>query len=184
MVVSGFEFDEDVLDVLFECSEGWVVGLCFWLLVCGDLEEQVSFGVYGVDELICDYLLEEVIEWQLFEVQVFFVQIVCFECFCVEFCDIVCEVGDSVVIFDYLQQYQVFFVLLDENGQWFCYYYLFFDLLLVCFLFDFGLFVGFLYLCVCGWFSCYGLFDQVVEQVLCVGQLDVVVSLVQNLLEE
>ncbi|KUI86098.1 helix-turn-helix transcriptional regulator [Pseudomonas aeruginosa] len=64
MAASGLELDEDALDALLERSEGWVAGLRLWLLARGDPEEQVSPGVHGADELIRDYLLEEVIERQ------------------------------------------------------------------------------------------------------------------------
>ncbi|MCH3159138.1 hypothetical protein K3X38_14885, partial [Listeria monocytogenes] len=79
-------------------------------------EEQVSPGVHGADELIRDYLLEEVIERQPPEVQAFLAQTARFERFCAELCDTVREAGDSAAILDHLQQHQVFLVPLDENG--------------------------------------------------------------------
>lgn len=138
MAASGLELDEDALDALLERSEGWVAGLRLWLLARGDPEEQVSPGVHGADELIRDYLLEEVIERQPSEVQAFLAQTARFERFCAELCDTVREAGDSAAILDHLQQHQVFLVPLDENGQWFRYHHLFSDLLLARPLPDFG----------------------------------------------
>ncbi|WP_075116571.1 LuxR C-terminal-related transcriptional regulator, partial [Pseudomonas aeruginosa] len=181
---SGLELDEDALDALLERSEGWVAGLRLWLLARGDPEEQVSPGVHGADELIRDYLLEEVIERQPPEVQAFLAQTARFERFCAELCDTVREAGDSAAILDHLQQHQVFLVPLDENGQWFRYHHLFSDLLLARPLPDFGPSAGSLHLRACGWFSRHGLLDQAVEQALRAGQPDVAASLVQNLSEE
>ncbi|MGG6869072.1 UNVERIFIED_CONTAM: LuxR C-terminal-related transcriptional regulator, partial [Pseudomonas aeruginosa] len=154
------------------------------LLARGDPEEQVSPGVHGADELIRDYLLEEVIERQPPEVQAFLAQTARFERFCAELCDTVREAGDSAAILDHLQQHQVFLVPLDENGQWFRYHHLFSDLLLARPLPDFGPSAGSLHLRACGWFSRHGLLDQAVEQALRAGQPDVAASLVQNLSEE
>ncbi|MBF3275132.1 helix-turn-helix transcriptional regulator, partial [Pseudomonas aeruginosa] len=145
---------------------------------------QVSPGVHGADELIRDYLLEEVIERQPPEVQAFLAQTARFERFCAELCDTVREAGDSAAILDHLQQHQVFLVPLDENGQWFRYHHLFSDLLLARPLPDFGPSAGSLHLRACGWFSRHGLLDQAVEQALRAGQPDVAASLVQNLSEE
>lgn len=184
MAASGLELDEDALDALLERSEGWVAGLRLWLLARGDPEEQVSPGVHGADELIRDYLLEEVIERQPPEVQAFLAQTARFERFCAELCDTVREAGDSAAILDHLQQHQVFLVPLDENGQWFRYHHLFSDLLLARPLPDFGPSAGSLHLRACGWFSRHGLLDQAVEQALRAGQPDVAASLVQNLSEE
>lgn len=184
MAASGLELDEDALDALLERSEGWVAGLRLWLLARGDPEEQVSPGVHGADELIRDYLLEEVIERQPPEVQAFLAQTARFERFCAELCDTVREAGDSAAILDHLQQRQVFLVPLDENGQWFRYHHLFSDLLLARPLPDFGPSAGSLHLRACGWFSRHGLLDQAVEQALRAGQPDVAASLVQNLSEE
>ncbi|WP_121381008.1 LuxR C-terminal-related transcriptional regulator, partial [Pseudomonas aeruginosa] len=184
MAASGLELDEDALDALLERSEGWVAGLRLWLLARGDPEEQVSPGVHGADELIRDYLLEEVIERQPSEVQAFLAQTARFERFCAELCDTVREAGDSAAILDHLQQHQVFLVPLDENGQWFRYHHLFSDLLLARPLPDFGPSAGSLHLRACGWFSRHGLLDQAVEQALRAGQPDVAASLVQNLSEE
>lgn len=184
MAASGLELDEDALDALLERSEGWVAGLRLWLLARGDPEAQVSPGVHGADELIRDYLLEEVIERQPSEVQAFLAQTARFERFCAELCDTVREAGDSAAILDHLQQHQVFLVPLDENGQWFRYHHLFSDLLLARPLPDFGPSAGSLHLRACGWFSRHGLLDQAVEQALRAGQPDVAASLVQNLSEE
>lgn len=184
MAASGLELDEDALDALLERSEGWVAGLRLWLLARGDPEEQVSPGVHGADELIRDYLLEEVIERQPSEVQAFLAQTARFERFCAELCDTVREAGDSAAILDHLRQHQVFLVPLDENGQWFRYHHLFSDLLLARPLPDFGPSAGSLHLRACGWFSRHGLLDQAVEQALRAGQPDVAASLVQNLSEE
>jgi LuxR family maltose regulon positive regulatory protein len=61
---NGAQLDDNALDNLVERSEGWIAGLRLWLLAHGDeLAANVpDLSVHGAEELIRDYLLEEVID--------------------------------------------------------------------------------------------------------------------------
>ncbi len=183
---SGAQLDDNALDNLVERSEGWVAGLRLWLLAHGDeLAANVpDLSVHGAEELIRDYLLEEVIDKQSPEVQVFLAQTARFERFSAELCDALRDAHDSAAILDHLQQHQVFLVPLDEQGQWFRYHHLFSDLLLARPLPGSGPSTAALHLRACRWFSAQGLFDEAVEQALRAGHPDVAASLVQSLSEE
>ncbi|MHB9797110.1 LuxR C-terminal-related transcriptional regulator [Pseudomonas sp. MT3] len=183
---NGAQLDDNALDNLVERSEGWIAGLRLWLLAHGDeLAAKVpDLSVHGAEELIRDYLLEEVIDKQSPEVQVFLYQTARFERFCAELCDAVREAYDSAAILRHLQQHQVFLVPLDEQGRWFRYHHLFSDLLLARSLPGSGPSAAALHLRACRWFSSQGLFDDAVEQALRAGHPEVAANLVQSLSEE
>ncbi|OBY88936.1 helix-turn-helix transcriptional regulator [Pseudomonas sp. AU11447] len=183
---NGAQLDDNALDNLVERSEGWIAGLRLWLLAHGDeLAANVpDLSVHGAEELIRDYLLEEVIDKQSPEVQVFLAQTARFERFSAELCDSLRDSHDSASILRHLQQHQVFLVPLDEQGQWFRYHHLFSDLLLARPLPGSGPSAAALHLRACRWFSAQGLFDDAVEQALRAGHPEVAASLVQSLSEE
>lgn len=183
---NGAQLDESALDNLVERSEGWIAGLRLWLLAHGDelAANTPDLSVHGAEELIRDYLLEEVIDKQPPDVQVFLYQTARFERFSAELCDALRDSHDSAAILRHLQQHQVFLVPLDEQGQWFRYHHLFSDLLLARPLPGSGPSAAALHLRACRWFSAQGLFDDAVEQALRAGHPEVAASLVQSLSEE
>ncbi|MFV3303794.1 LuxR C-terminal-related transcriptional regulator [Pseudomonas sp. NY15181] len=183
---NGAQLDDNALDNLVERSEGWIAGLRLWLLAHGDeLAAKVpDLSVHGAEELIRDYLLEEVIDKQSPEVQIFLYQTARFERFSAELCDALRDAHDSASILRHLQQHQVFLVPLDEQGQWFRYHHLFSDLLLARPLPGSGPSAAALHLRACRWFSAQGLFDDAVEQALRAGHPEVAANLVQSLSEE
>ena len=181
LALQGSVLSAEALAVLLQRSEGWVAGLRLWSLAAMEAQESgvLSTLAQGSDELIHDYLLEEVIERQPLEVQAFLYQTASQERFCAELCDALRDAHDSAAILRHLQAHQVFLVPLDEQGKWFRYHHLFSDLLRSRPLPSTGL-----YLRACRWFSGEGLLDEAIEQALRAGQPDVAANLVQNLSEE
>ncbi len=183
---SGTPASEALVERLIERSEGWIAGLRLWLLAHpeGLGGQGCDAPLNGTEELIRDYLLEEVIDKQPPEVQAFLLQTARFERFCGELCDALRDSHDSAAILRHLQRHQVFLVPLDEQGQWFRYHHLFSDLLLARELPADGPSAGSLHLRACRWFSSRGLLDEAVDQALRAGHPEVAASLVQSLSEE
>ena len=167
--------------ILLQRSEGWVAGLRLWSLAAGEAHSTDALPVLlqGSNELIHDYLLEEVIERQPPEVQTFLYQTASQERFCADLCDALRDAMDSAAILQHLQAHQVFLVPLDEQGKWFRYHHLFSDLLRSRLQPSPSL-----HLRACRWFSGQGLLDEAIEQALRAGQPDVAANLVQNLSED
>ncbi|SDH65184.1 LuxR C-terminal-related transcriptional regulator [Pseudomonas panipatensis] len=183
---SGARIDEEIIERLIERSEGWIAGLRLWLLAHPDglSERGCEVPLSGAEELIRDYLLEEVIDKQPAEVQAFLQQTARFERFCPELCDALRDAHDSAAILQHLQRHQVFLVPLDEQGRWFRYHHLFSDLLLARELPASGPSAASLHLRACRWFSSQGMLDEAVDQALRAGHPEVAASLVQSLSEE
>ncbi|MFZ5960629.1 LuxR C-terminal-related transcriptional regulator [Pseudomonas knackmussii] len=185
VTASGSRVSGEVIERLIERSEGWIAGLRLWLLAHPEGAAQgCEVPLTGAEELIRDYLLEEVIDKQSAEVQAFLLQTARFERFCAELCDVLLDSHESAEILRHLQRHQVFLVPLDDQGVWFRYHHLFSDLLLTRDLPAAGPSAAALHLRACRWFSSRGLLDEAVDQALRAGHPEVAASLVQSLSEE
>ncbi|SDO16015.1 LuxR C-terminal-related transcriptional regulator [Pseudomonas jinjuensis] len=184
--LSGAQLRGPDLENLLERSEGWIAGLRLWLLAHGSelAANACDVALCGTEELIRDYLLEEVIDRLPAEVQMFLSQTARFERFSAELCDALRDAHDSAAILQHLQQHQVFLVPLDEQGQWFRYHHLFSDLLQARDLPESGPSAAALHLRACRWFSARGMLEEAVEEALRAGHPEVAASLVQSLSEE
>ena len=119
---------EDALSDIVRRSEGWVAGLRFWSLALGGARGGAPV-LHDGEELIRDYLLEEVLDSLPSSVQAFLYDTACLERFCSELCNAARETSDSAEMLGYLLAHQVFLVALDKDGRWFRYHHLFLDLL-------------------------------------------------------
>lgn len=186
MAGQGAQLTDEERDLLLQRCEGWVAGLRLWLLARQDAPRTDGdpLAPAVADELIRDYLLEEVIDRQPASVQAFLFQTACLDRFCAELCDALREEHDSAAILEHLRSHQVFLVPLDEEGRWYRYHHLFSDLLRRHPPLAGEVPRASLYLRACRWYSSQGDAVEAVEQALRAGRSDVAAELVQNLSEE
>lgn len=92
----------------------------------------VLFGGFDIiwewvvdDWYISDYVFMEVFDQQFEEFLEFLLEIVCCLWFCVLLCDMIWDCDDSQEILEMLLSQNFFFILLDMENCWFCYYDLF-----------------------------------------------------------
>jgi len=129
--VMGIHLSPQNILALERRTEGWVVGLQLaGLALKGrkDIDEFVS-DFTGGHQFILDYLTEEVFERQTKEIQDFLIQTCVFERFCASLCDAVTGEQNGESTIEFLNQWNLFVIPLDEYRRWYRYHHLFVELL-------------------------------------------------------
>lgn len=181
--------DPQWLRHILQRNEGWVAGLRLLAMTADQVAEGGSYGnehqrvdaQARPEQLVAEYLLEEVILRQPPAVQSFIHQIAWFDRFTVDLCDHLRDEDDSHDIIHYLLQHQVFLVPLDRDGRWYRFHHLFSDVIRER---SSGQDTrGRLqrHLRACHWFARQGRVADAVEQALAAERPDEAASLVQHL---
>ncbi|GGD05684.1 transcriptional regulator [Halopseudomonas salina] len=170
--------DRQWLRQRIERNEGWFAGLRLLALTAGSGEPQATVSE---EQLVQEYLLEEVIGGQPVHVQEFLSQIIWLDHFTPELCDQVRNASDSRVIIDWLLEHQVFLVPLDRQSTWYRFHHLFCDVLR-----QRGAAQGLparqgVHLRACDWFREHGRIADAVEQALAAERPDEAAALAQHL---
>tara|TARA_R110001606_G_scaffold210002_4_gene357303 strand:- start:13015 stop:15705 length:2691 start_codon:yes stop_codon:yes gene_type:complete len=170
--------DRQWLRQRIERNEGWFAGLRLLALTARSGGPQATVSE---EQLVQEYLLEEVIGAQPSHVQEFLSQIIWLDHFTAELCDQVRNADDSGAIIDWLLQHQVFLVPLDRQGTWYRFHHLFCDVLR-----QGGAAQGLpyrqgLHLRACDWFREHGRIADAVEQALAAERPDEAAALAQHL---
>ena len=132
--VMGLELTADQVSVLERHTEGWIAGLQLAALSMRGQADAAGFiqAFTGSSRYILDYLVEEVFERQASDVKDFLLKTSILEKLCVPLCDAVVsdqlpESSDKIL--EYLEQSNLFIVLLDQSRTWYRYHRLFQELL-------------------------------------------------------
>ena len=160
-----------------ERNEGWFAGLRMLALTA---RKGVTTPL-SEEQLVEEYLLEEVIGAQPPHVQEFVSDMVWLDHFSADLCDQVRGTGDSQAVIDWLVQHQVFLVPLDRQGTWYRFHHLFCDVLR-----QRGAALDLprrqrLHLRACDWFREHGRIADAVEQALAAERPDEAAALAQHL---
>ncbi len=171
---------------ILQRNEGWIAGLRLLAMTAAQAQgTSLAHPRDGADappeQLIGEYLLEEVIVHQPPEVQAFLYQIAWFDRFTVELCDHVRGAQDSQQIIQHLTRHQLFLVPLDREGKWYRFHHLFSDVLR-----ERGASADpherlQRHLRACDWFRLQGRIADAVEQALAAERPDEAARLVQHL---
>lgn len=161
-----------------ERNEGWFAGLRLLALTAGGAGVRLHTSE---EQLVQEYLLEEVIAGQPRHVQAFLTQIVWLDHFTAELCDQVLGQSDSRGIINWLLQHQVFLVPLDGQGLWYRFHHLFSDALRQGAAAERLEARRKLHLRACDWFREHGRIADAVEQALAAERPDEAAALVQHL---
>lgn len=173
---------------ILQRNEGWIAGLRL-LAMTAQQADHARGGRHHLrdatdtqpEQLIGEYLLEEVILHQPPAVQQFLQQIAWFDRFTIELCDHVRQAQDSQQIIHYLTQHQVFLVPLDREGKWYRFHHLFSDVLRERGASEHPRERLQMHLRACDWFRQQGRIADAVEQALAAERPDEAASLVQHL---
>ncbi|MFN3581038.1 MAG: LuxR C-terminal-related transcriptional regulator [Pseudomonas sp.] len=164
-------------------NEGWVAGLRLLALTAQQAGSEPQGLPPGMrpEQLVGEYLLEEVILRQPPKVQAFLQQIAWFDRFTTALCDQARAADDSAEIIAYLLQHQVFLVPLDREGKWYRFHHLFSDVMR-----ERSAELDLparqqMHLRACQWFSEQGRIGDAVEQALAAERPDQAARLVQHL---
>jgi LuxR family transcriptional regulator, maltose regulon positive regulatory protein len=125
------------IETLTRKTEGWATGLQMAAVSLRNKENTEEFitSFSGSNRFILDYLIEEVLINQPPEIQEFLLQTSILESFCGPLCDALLRrklwgaFRDSAAIVEYLENYNLFIVSLDDERSWYRYHQLFADLL-------------------------------------------------------
>lgn len=148
--------------LVFSCNIDWEGFFC---------------GFFGIEWNIVDYLVEDVLVSLFVDLQLFFDQILVFDEFNVELCNVLIGCCDGLDMFMCLQNEQLFVIVLDDQCEWFCYYYLFVEFFQG-WLFWYVDLILLLYVVVC-WCEGCDLVDWVIKYVFCVCDYLFVVELLE-----
>ena len=128
---TGLAFAEETVALLEQRTEGWIAGLHMATLSLKGRTDSANFiaAFAGSHRYILDYLSEEVISQQVEAVQHFLLQTSILDRLSGPLCDAVTEQKQSQKILAYLEQANLFIVLLDDERNWYRYHHLLADVL-------------------------------------------------------
>jgi LuxR family maltose regulon positive regulatory protein len=128
----GTGLSDEIVEMLEQRTEGWIVGLRLAALSLRSAKDPVlfvkSFQASG-HRYVMEYLLDEVLSQQPPAIQGFLLQTSILDRFCVPLCDAVLDRQDNQAILKELDQANLFLVPLDFEGKWYRYHHLFQELL-------------------------------------------------------
>ncbi len=135
----GKTFEESVVALFEEKSEGWVTGLRLAALLLRHTDdiERVVAGLQGANRYVSDYFVEEILSQQSTAMQDYLLATSILDRFCAPLCDAVCitdtasgacEINGQKFL-DLLKKANLFVIPLDDEHRWFRYHHLFQDLL-------------------------------------------------------
>lgn len=130
---------EEQVRILFERTEGWIVGLQMAALSLRGFKDsgknvrEFLRDFDGSNRFVLDYLIEEVVNSQPEEVQWFLMVTALLEQFCGSLCDALLNTPApySQRMLEHLEKSNLFLISLDDHRQWFRYHHLFAELLRV-----------------------------------------------------
>lgn len=129
----GIVFEEDVLRIIVERTEGWAAGLQLTGLSIKDMGKnqarQFVMQYKGNNRFITDYLIDEVLERQEDQIRSFIKSTCMLKRFRVELCDYMIGTGDSRGILEKLERENLFIIPLDSSRTWYRYHHLFSEFL-------------------------------------------------------
>ena len=131
VAVSGRDLTGDQVVTLLDRTDGWAAGLQLAAISLQNASDVAGFvdSFAGTDRLVADYLLEEVIERQTFDVQQFMMRTSVLDELSVDLCDAVTGSGNARAMLDELTNRSLFLIPLDRSGERFRYHQLFADVL-------------------------------------------------------
>lgn len=130
--IMGLRLDASAIALLGARTEGWITGLQMAALSMRNRKDTLGFieNFSGTNRYILDYLLEEVLANQPFEIQQFLLRTSILRRLSAPLCDALMSEGPiSAAILEYLEQANLFLIPLDDERTWYRYHHLFGDLL-------------------------------------------------------
>lgn len=125
------ELSNQVIEKIAKRTEGWVAGMQLAGLLFKSVKpEQIDSEVErfsGSNSYIIDYLVEEVLENQTYEVKVFLLKTSVLQKLNGDLCNEITGRTDSVSMLNYLAKANLFLIALDSNRNWYRYHSLFSD---------------------------------------------------------
>lgn len=126
-------FDDDILKMIEEQTEGWAAGLQLTGLSVKNMGKSYarSFVLQhkGNNRFITDYLMEEILERQEGRIRDFLTKTCMLKRFTAELCDYMTGNGDGRGILEQLERENLFIVPLDSSRIWYRYHHLFSEFL-------------------------------------------------------
>ncbi len=118
---------DDVLEVLFERTEGWAVAVQLARLVlAGSANDEAVLGRFtGDSDHVAAYLADQVLAKLSSDIQEFLIRTSILERFNAPLANAVCERTDSWEVLRTLEPLRALLVPLDERREWFRYHHLF-----------------------------------------------------------
>ncbi|HZU18653.1 MAG TPA: LuxR C-terminal-related transcriptional regulator [Candidatus Dormibacteraeota bacterium] len=126
---AGVQLERRELDLLLRRTEGWATGLHLAALVIGQQPDVAPAEFAGHDQLVADYLREQVLRDLPAETTRFLARTAVLHRFCAPMCDAVLGRRGSNRILRELERSNLFLVPLDRRREWYRYHRLFADAL-------------------------------------------------------
>ncbi len=172
---------QSTLDLLEKRFEGWIAGLHLITIALHQLGNQEAvLSVISSENLnITDYLVDEVLRYQLPVIRTFLLKTSILNRFCASLCEAVIgeidptwNAGDCL---EWIERSELFLVPLDDHREWYRYHHLFQELLRHRLSTEMVTEeVKELHLRASAWFEERGLVDEALQQALAAGDIDLV----------
>jgi LuxR family maltose regulon positive regulatory protein len=129
--VAGIRLRDYDLGDLIEKAEGWPAAIYLAALSLRESGDPETFirDFAGTNRLIFDYLSQEVLRPQPFEVRRFLRRTAILDRFTAPLCDAVANTSNALDLLAYMEQANLFLTPLDDNRQWYRYHHLFMEAL-------------------------------------------------------
>ncbi len=122
---------DELVDALYQRTEGWVTGLQLAALLLKERKDAAGFvaAFAGSHRYVLDYLVEEVLSRQPEQLQQFLLQTSVLHRLSSPLCEALTGMADSQQLLRALEEADLFLLPLDEAGEWYRYHHLFADML-------------------------------------------------------
>jgi len=131
----GLNLSQDIVELIDQQIEGWVVGLRLASLSLHSYDDQdeILRVLKGTDRYVMEYLLDEVLSRQPQAIQAFMLKISILDRLCGALCEAITGVDDpecdGQAYLEWLEKTNLFVIPLDNQQEWFRYHHLFQELL-------------------------------------------------------
>ncbi|RHW63977.1 LuxR family transcriptional regulator, partial [Clostridium botulinum] len=119
------ELTEDIIDKIFNISEGWIAGIQLIALALKSRKDNIFSDISVLNKYVIEYLTEEILKQLSENERIFLVKTSILNYFNVELCNDILNITNAEEIIDSLIDKNLFVIIIDEKRSIYRYHHLF-----------------------------------------------------------
>lgn len=109
------ELTEDIIDKIFNISEGWIAGIQLIALALKSRKDNIFSDISVLNKYVIEYLTEEILKQLSENERIFLVKTSILNYFNVELCNDILNITNAEEIIDSLIDKNLFVIIIDEK---------------------------------------------------------------------
>ena len=119
------ELTEDIIDKIFNISEGWIAGIQLISLALKSRKDNIFSDISVLNKYVIEYLTEEILKQLSESERIFLVKTSILNYFSIELCNDILNITKAEEIIDSLIDKNLFVIIIDEKRSIYRYHHLF-----------------------------------------------------------